>query len=238
LPVQHACACALPVSAESFAGAFLDRSISYGAAMMILRSSPASPFGRKVRIAISLLGFDDQTRIEPADPTDFSDSLRRQNPLGKIPVLIAEDGTVYYDSRVIVDFLDERAGGGKIVPREPRQRLAALRLQALCDGILDASILTVYEARWRALEHHEQKWLDHQAGKVTRALEVLESNPPVLAAAAGSLPNIGQVALACALGYRDFRFGEGWRNAHPRLVAWLDAFAARVPAFAATKPTG
>jgi hypothetical protein len=63
--VQHACACALPVSPESFAGAFLDRSISYGAAMMILRSSPASPFGRKVRIAISLLGFDDQTRIEP-----------------------------------------------------------------------------------------------------------------------------------------------------------------------------
>ncbi len=106
--MQHACACALPASPESSAGAFLDRSISYmGAAMMILRSSPASPFGRKVRIAISLLGFDDQTRIEPADPTDVSDSLRRQNPLGKIPVLIDEDGTVYYDSRVIVDFLDE-----------------------------------------------------------------------------------------------------------------------------------
>jgi glutathione S-transferase len=206
--------------------------------MMILRSSPASPFGRKVRIAISLLGFDNQTRIEPADPTDASDSLRRQNPLGKIPALIDEEGTVYYDSRVIVDFLDERAGGGKIVPREPRQRLAALRLQALCDGILDASILTVYEARWRASEHHDQKWLDHQAGKVTRALEVLEADPPALAAAPGSLPDIGQVALACALGYRDFRFGEGWRNAHPRLVAWLDAFAARVPAFAATKPTG
>ena len=117
--------------------------------------------------------------VEPADPTDVSDSLRRQNPLGKIPVLIDEDGTVYYNSRVIVDFLDERAGGGKIVPREPRQRLAALRLQALCDGILDASILTVYEARWRAREHHEQKWLDHQAGKVNRALEVLESDPPV-----------------------------------------------------------
>jgi glutathione S-transferase len=89
-----------------------------------------------------------------------------------------------------------------------------------------------------AREHHEQKWLDHQAGKVNRALEVLESDPPVLAAAAGSLPNIGQITLACALGYRDFRFGEGWRKAHPRLVAWLDAFAARVPAFAATKPTG
>jgi glutathione S-transferase len=205
--------------------------------MMILRSSPASPFGRKVRIAISLLGFADQTKIEPADPTDLSDSLRRQNPLGKIPALIDDDGTAYYDSRVILEFLDERAGGGKIVPREPRQRLAALRLQALCDGILDASILTVYEARWRASEHHEQKWLDHQAGKVTRGLAVLESSPPALDAPQ-VLPNVGQIALACVLGYRDFRFGGSWRPEHPHLVAWLDQFTARVPAFEATRPIG
>ncbi len=148
--------------------------LNHGAAMMVLRSSPASPFGRKVRIAIALLGFEARRGSSTADPTDLADTLRRQNPLGKIPVLIAEDGTAYYDSRVIVEFLDERAGGGRIVPRETRARLAALRLQALCDGILDASILTVYEARWRAHEHHEQKWLDHQADKVTRALAVLE----------------------------------------------------------------
>jgi glutathione S-transferase len=206
--------------------------------MMILRSSPASPFGRKVRIAIAVLGFDGETRVEIADPTNLADTLRRQNPLGKIPVLIAEDGTAYYDSRVILEFLDERAGGGRIVPREARARLAALRLQALADGILDASILTVYEARWRAREHHEQKWLDHQVGKVTRALAVLESNPPALDAAPANLPNVGQIALACALGYRDFRFGGSWRADHPRLVAWLDDFAARVPAFAATTPAG
>jgi len=206
--------------------------------MMVLRSSPASPFGRKVRIAIAILGFDGETRIESADPTNLADTLCRQNPLGKIPVLIAEDGTAYYDSRVIVEFLDERAGGGRIVPREARARLAALRLQALCDGILDASILIVYEARWRAAEHHEQKWLDHQAGKVTRALAVLESSPPALDTASASLPNVGQIALACALGYRDFRFGESWRADHPRLVGWVDDFAARVPAFAATTPTG
>jgi len=205
---------------------------------MILRSSPASPFVRKVRIAISLLGFDNKISVEPADTNNTSDALRRQNPLGKIPVLIAEDGAAYYDSRVILEFLDELAGGGRIVPREARARLAALRLQALSDGILDASILAVYEARWRASEHHEQKWLDHQAGKVTRALAVLESNPPALDAASAGLPNVGQIALACALGYRDFRFGEGWRADHPRLVGWLDDFAARVPAFAATKPSG
>src|ERR1700752_3689734 len=102
--------------------------------MMVLRSSPASPFGRKVRIAIALLGFDGETRVEPADPTNVSDTLRLQNPLGKIPVLLAEDGTTYYDSRVIIEYLDERAGGGRIVPRESRARLTAFRLQGAGDG--------------------------------------------------------------------------------------------------------
>ncbi len=210
--------------------------------MMILRSSPASPFGRKVRIAISLLGFDNDVRIETADTTDLNDSVRQQNPLGKIPVLIAEDGSVVYDSRVILDYLDHRAGGGKIIPRDASQRLAALRLQALGDGILDASILTMYEGRWRKPEMHEPKWLSHQAGKVTRALAALEAAPPPPPpppdAMAQGLPNVGQITLACALGYRDFRFGGSWRSDHPRLVAWLDDFAARVPVFAATKPPG
>jgi glutathione S-transferase len=202
--------------------------------MMILRSSPSSPFARKVRIALALLGFEDDARLETADTTSVSDSLRRQNPLGKIPVLIAEDGTAYYDSRVILDYLDYRAGGGKIVPRDAAQRFGALRLQALCDGILDASILTIYEARWRKAEMHEPKWLEHQAGKVARALAVLEAAPPPL----DPMPNVGQITLACTLGYRDFRFGGSWRTEQPHLVAWLDNFAARVPAFAATRPTG
>jgi glutathione S-transferase len=201
--------------------------------MMILRSSPPSPFGRKVRIAISLLGLDDDVTIEPADPTDAGDSVRRQNPLGKIPVLIAEDGAAYYDSRVILDYLDDRAGGGKIVPRDSKARLAAQRLQALCDGILDASILLIYEGRWRPAEHHVQKWVDHQTGKVTRGLGALEAEPPAFDAHA--MPNVGQIALACALGYGDLRFAGKWRADHPRLVAWLDQFAARVPAYAATK---
>jgi glutathione S-transferase len=202
--------------------------------MMILRSSPASPFGRKVRIALSVLGLDDEVKIETADTNDANDNLRRQNPLGKIPVLIDEDGTAVYDSRVILDYLDQRAGGGKIVPRDASARLAALRLQALCDGILDASILTVYETRWRKAESHEPKWLEHQAGKVARGLATLEAAPPAL----NGMPHVGQITLACTLGYRDFRFGNGWRGDHPRLVAWLDDFSAKVPAFAATKPPG
>jgi glutathione S-transferase len=200
--------------------------------MMILRFSPSSPFVRKVRIAITLLGFDKDVTIERADTTDPNDSLRKINPLGKIPVLIVEDGSAVYDSRVILDYLDDRAGGGKIVPRDSKARLAALRLQALADGILDASILTVYEGRYRKAEMHEPKWLELQAGKVSRGLSVVEAAPPAIE----PMPDVGQITLACALGYRDFRFGGSWRSEYPRLVAWLDNFAARVPAFAATKP--
>jgi glutathione S-transferase len=200
--------------------------------MMILRFSPSSPFVRKVRIAITLLGFDKDVTIERADTTDPNDSLRKINPLGKIPVLIVEDGSAVYDSRVILDYLDDRAGGGKIVPRDSKARLAALRLQALADGILDASILTVYEGRYRKAEMHEPKWLELQAGKVSRGLSVVEAAPPPI----DPMPDVGQITLACALGYRDFRFGGSWRSEYPRLVAWLDNFAARVPAFAATKP--
>jgi glutathione S-transferase len=200
--------------------------------MMILRSAAPSPFGRKVRIALSALGFDD-VKIESSDTMDPRDTLREQNPLGKIPVLITEDGAAYYDSRVILEYLDHRGGGGKIIPRDAAQRFAALRLQALCDGILDASILTLYEGRWRAPANHEAKWLDHQAGKVTRSLALLEAAPPSFDAAR-NLPHVGEIALACALGYRDFRFAGHWRGDHPRLVAWLDQFAARVPSFVAT----
>jgi glutathione S-transferase len=201
--------------------------------MMILRSSPPSPFGRKVKLASGILGLDPQITIEKADPTDPDDSLRRQNPIGKIPALIIEDGTVLYDSPVILEYLDHRAGGDKIVPREPKARFAALTLQALCDGILDACILLVYEGRWRPAEKHEPKWVDHQNGKVERAFAVLEANPPALAA----VPDVGQITLACALGYQDLRFGGKWRERYPRLLQWHDAFEARVPAFGRTRVT-
>lgn len=200
--------------------------------MMILRSAAASPFVRKVRIAASILGFDDEMRLEGADTNDPADSIRRENPVGKIPALLVEDGNAYYDSRVILAYLDHRAGGGRILPADPVARLAALRLEALADGMTDASILIIYEARWRPADKHDQKWLDHQAGKAARALAALEQSAP----AVNATPTVGDIALACALGYRDFRFKGEWRADHPQLVAWLDGFAARVPAFEATRP--
>jgi len=199
--------------------------------MMILRSSPPSPFGRKVKIAAAILGLDKQITLEKADPTDASDTIRKQNPLGKIPALIIEDGSVLHDSPVILDYLDHRAGGGKIIPMQPGARFAALTLQSLCDGVLDACLLQVYEGRWRPAEKHEQKWLDYQADKVKRAFDVLEAAPPAL----GAIPDVGAITLACALGYGDLRFGGAWRKTYPNLVRWHDAFAAQTPAFAATR---
>jgi glutathione S-transferase len=199
---------------------------------MILRSSPASPFGRKIKIAAQVLGLDRQIEIEPADTSNPTDTVREQNPLGKIPALVLEDGTVLFDSRVILEYLDHLAGGGRIFPTDAGARFPALRLQALADGIMDASILVIYEGRWRPADRHEPKWVDHQAGKVTRALAALEADPPVLDAP----PDVGRIALACALGYQDFRFAGTWRKDHPRLVAWLDNFAKTIPAYAASSP--
>jgi len=199
--------------------------------MMILRLTPPSPFGRKVNIAASLLGLSGEIKIESADTNDPADTVRRQNPLGKIPVLVIEDGSTFYDSRVILEYLDHRAGGGKIIPCEPGARFSALRLQALADGLTDAQILVLYEARWRPAEHRVTKWVDYQADKIMRGLAALEADPPLL----GAIPNVGDIALACFLGHRDLRFPGTWRADHPKLAAWLDKFAAQVPAFADTK---
>ena len=198
---------------------------------MILRSSPASPFVRKVRIAAAVLDLVDKIDLRETDLNDPADPIRVQNPLGKIPALILDDGTIYYDSRVILEVLDHLAGGDRIIPREPKARFAALRLQALCDGILDASVLLVYESRYRPADKLVQVWVDRQADKVARGLEALEAAPPTL----GPMPDVGQIALACVLGYRDLRFDGSWRKDHPRLLAWHDKFATQVPAFAATK---
>ncbi|PZN97448.1 MAG: glutathione S-transferase [Hyphomicrobiales bacterium] len=201
--------------------------------MLILRSSPASPFGRKVKIAALELGLMDRIEIVVADTNDPSDALRQQNPLGKIPTLVLEDGATLFDSRVIVDYLDHLAGGGRLIPSGD-ERFAQLRLQALSDGLCDAALLQVYETRFRPEEGRNAAWVASQAGKVSRALAALEAAPP----AYPDRPRIGEIALACALGYLDLRFAGTWRTDHPRLVAWLDAFAANVPAFETTRFKG
>ncbi len=202
--------------------------------MMILRSGGASPFGRKVRIAAAVLGLADRIEVVAADAGKEDGPLRQENPLGKIPVLVPEAGAPLYDSRVILEYLDALAGGGKIFPTGDR-RFEVLTQQALADGILDASILRVYEVRHRPEERREPSWVAYQEGKVTRGLARFESALPRSVA---SIPDAGQITVACVLGYQDLRFEGKWRAGHPRLVAWLDSFGAAVPAFEETRFKG
>ena len=199
---------------------------------MILRSASASPYGRKCKMSALILGLMDRIEIVAADTRDPEDSMRQQNPLGKIPILITDDGMELFDSPVICEYLDGVAGGNQLYP-EGETRWPAIRLQALCDGILDAGLLIVYEARYRPENVHHQPWLDMQQGKIDQALAWLEANTPQT----GDKPNIGEVTLACALGYLDFRFPGTWRDSHPNLVAWLSAFEKAIPSYAQTIPS-
>ena len=170
--------------------------------MMILRSSPPSPFGRQVKLAAKHLNLMDQVTIELADTTDPEDSLRVQNPLGKIPVLVTSENVVLYDSRVIIDYLDHMVGGGKIVPAGD-EKFSAYTMQALANGIADAALVQVYENRFRPEELRSQDWVDYQAGKVKRGMDAFENCPPTVSSA--DEIHIGHIALACALGYLDLQ---------------------------------
>ncbi|WP_068086277.1 glutathione S-transferase family protein [Polycladidibacter stylochi] len=200
--------------------------------MLVLRSAPPSPFGRKVVIAAAVLGFKDKITVEQADYTSETDSLRQQNPLGKIPVLILEDATTLYDSRVITEYLDFLAGGEKLYPAGAA-RFEVLTKQALADGICDAAIQIVYEKRFHEEQKQNEELISYQKQKIIRALDAFSTNP--LQKIKHSSPNGAQIALACALGYLDLRMEGFWRNDYPQLVEWLEDFAANIPEFNATK---
>ena len=199
--------------------------------MLVLRSSLASPFVRKVRIAAALLGLEDRIDISVADTSNAEDSLRSQNPLGKVPALILENGEAIFDSAVIVEYLDWLSGG-KIIPSDPELRFRSLTQESLADGIADAAVLLRYETVWREPKMRSEKWIAYQSDKIARALRAFDEAPP------NHFNDIGAIALACALGYLDLRFEGAWRAHHPRLVAWLDGFAKATPSFEATRFSG
>lgn len=196
--------------------------------MKLLLRGP-SPFGRKGTFAIAHLGLSD--RVEIGVPDD-EESLRKLNPLAKVPALIIEDGTALFDSRVILEYLDTLAGGDKIIPVETGARFGALREAALADGILEGALLVTYEGRYRPDQTPYQPWLDFQRGKVGRGLAAMADAPPAITPL-----TVGGIGLACALEYIDFREQYDWRPEFPALVAWLDDFNAAHPVFADSKPS-
>jgi glutathione S-transferase len=198
--------------------------------MMTLRTSLGSPFGRKARIAIICLGLENRVRVVPAQTMDANDPIHAINPLRKVPVLVRDDNIAVYDSPVILEYLDWIAGGGRILPSEPEARFAALTTQALGDGLTESLVLVRYEDRWRSAAQRCEPWLAHQQKKIDGALTALDQTPPP-----GEGVNVGQIAVACGLGYYERMLGPAWRAPYPRLNDWFDEFAARIPGFAQTE---
>lgn len=200
---------------------------------MVLRSSMTSPFGRKVRMALHVLGLDDSVTVEMASTVDENDTIRDQNPLGKIPCLLLADGSPLFDSRTIVEFLSALAPGQTLFPSSPLDLARERTAVVLADGIADAALLMVYEGRFREPEQVSDIWLGHQRGKVLRGLSHFEGSLPSLQS---GLTASG-ISLCCALGYLDWRQPVEWRREFPGLVAWLADFEARFPALAAMRPS-
>jgi glutathione S-transferase len=195
----------------------------------VLRSTPTSPFGRKVRMAIDALGINDRVTVIPADPLDENDTLRKQNPLGKMPCLVLPDDSTIYDSGIIIEFLQDVAGTDRLLPLRGRERYRALTLSRLADGVMDASILVVYESRFRPELPHSPRWLAHQRGKILRGLTEFEASPPD-----PNKTDVVSIGLSCALGYLDWRKQVDWRSSYPGLVSWLERFSSHEPAFQRT----
>lgn len=201
--------------------------------MMTLLSAPASPFGRRVKMTAILKGLIADIVIESVDTSQPENAaLKSRNPLQKIPVLILEDGSELYDSRVICDYLDSLLPEPRLIPASGPERYRVLRLGALADGIMEAALLLVYEKRFRPEDLRSADWARRQQSKIETALDWLEASLPGWTAE----PDYGDVSLAAALGYLDFRHEGRWRTGRPQLVAWLAAFERAVPAYAATAP--
>ncbi len=196
---------------------------------MILRTSLTSPFGRKVRLAAKVLDVHDQFTIVHADTVDESDTLRQQNPLGKLPTLLLPDGRALYDSRTIVEFLHESVPDSPLFPADPVAKALARTQVVLCDGITDAALLLVYEGRFRDPGTHSSRWIEHQAGKVWRALDQIREHTLPL-----NLRSAASISLVCALGYLDWRQPLAWRERHPALVEWFERISALEPAISQT----
>lgn len=194
---------------------------------MKLYHAPLSPYARKVRAAAILLGLESRLTEIVVRVADSPAEVLAANPLCKIPTLELPDGEELYDSRVIVDYLDGLAGGGRLMPVGGDARRRVLRMQALGDGLADAAILarTLVPAGLA----HDHPLVQRQLAAVRRSLDRLESMPPTL-----EPMDIGGLSVACALGYLDVRFvDDPWRRDRPALAAWYAA-ACALPCLART----
>ncbi|MDO8288367.1 MAG: glutathione S-transferase N-terminal domain-containing protein [Parvibaculum sp.] len=198
---------------------------------MQLFSSPTSPFVRKIRVLIREKGATDKVRETVVAALSDPAELHAANPLGQVPALLLDNGRQIINSPLICQFLDEELGGHKLIPPFGEPHWDDMRLQTIGDGIAEAAVSLSFEGM-RPEEQRSPVWTGRWQRAVSRSLDLLEEEAAGLE---GDL-TLGRIAVACALGYLDFRHDYlGWRNGRPTLTAWYEKISGR-PAFKETAP--
>jgi glutathione S-transferase len=206
---------------------------------MRLIYSPISPFVRRVRAAAIELGLADRLTLEPIqvapgrENREYAESI---NPLRKIPALVLDDGQTLVDSAVICQFLDELAGGGKLIPAAGSDRWRVLSQQAIAQGMAEAMVLIRYETALRPEPLRWPAWIADQQDRFWSGLAWFERHASRTPSASVVAVDVADLALACCLGYVDFRYAElDWRSRAPHISAWYRTVASR-PSLAETDP--
>jgi glutathione S-transferase len=194
---------------------------------MKLTFSPTSPYARKVRIAAIELGLVGKIEFVPTavQPGKFNEEYSRDiSPLRKLPALILDNGSTIVDSYVIAEYLDELAGGGKLIPTSGEAKWRVKTEHAITQGMLEAMLLCRYERALRPEEKRWDLWVDDQWDRAWQGFKLFEQRPETLARPL----DIAQIGVVCVLGYADFRFPDcGWRKAYPKLAAFNEAMMKR-----------
>ncbi|MGB0965938.1 MAG: glutathione S-transferase family protein [Litorivicinus sp.] len=192
---------------------------------MKLLSSPASPFGAKVKMWAHRVGLFEYLTIEPVDTLGLAAQGHHPNPLGKIPCLVLDDGLSIFDSQVICEYLAQRAQHTHLMP----QTIEDKTLFAAINGVTEAALLVVYEGRMRESHQMSDRWLAMQNQKINDGLVWLSQRLP-------DMQTMNGIAFAAALSYLDLRMGPQWRTTHPDCAAWLSQFSSTHSWFETAKP--
>ena len=201
---------------------------------MKLLGGTISPYTRKVRVVLAEKKIDCEFEIADVNPPE--NPVNAHNPLGKVPTLILDDGTALFDSRVIVEFLDNVSPIARLIPDENRERVAVRRWEALADGALDAGLLVRYESV-RPKKEQSADWTAKQIGKLKRSLAMIATELGERSWCHGDRYGLADIAVGSCLGWVEFRKPAGidYRAEYPNLSRYYDRLMER-PAFAETAP--
>jgi glutathione S-transferase len=202
---------------------------------MKLIGSLTSPYARKARVVLAEKKMEYDFELD--SPWNADSGVPNLNPLGKIPVLVLDDDTVLFDSRVIVEYLDNVTPNNKLMPAPNRERILVKRWEALADGACDAATTAFLEAK-RPAKLQDKAWIERQRGKIAASLEFMAEELGENAHCMGTHFSLADASVGCALGYLVFRFPDiNWQESHPNLARLYDKLMQR-PSFAETVPQG